>query len=159
MICSPKQQIRIISARLTGKIKSLQSLFKHMPKIFIFNGTQLDPESTFHEVDVHNGDTILALPLSLQTNQMLKEQWISLTKDSDEFSEKMRWIVNPKTAPEASRLKDIHMDRIERRPRVFRKLCQLYLSQDTGPSELPKLQEECSESPSAPSTEALPVFW
>ena len=68
IICAPHQPVRLISAKLTGQIKSLQILWPSSPKKFVFNGSILNSDMTFDFYGIKNGDTIIALSNDLQEN-------------------------------------------------------------------------------------------
>ncbi|OHS98671.1 hypothetical protein TRFO_34849 [Tritrichomonas foetus] len=126
-ICSPHQPVRAISAKLSGYVSALQVLFPSQKKVFIFNGSFLDENSTFAETGLVDGDSIIALGSKDE-----KYQWLNLTKDRDEFSDMVRTMLDPRTANEAARIRDLHMMRIEGKPRVFSKLSKIDYSKSWG---------------------------
>ena len=159
IICSPHQPVRLISAKLTGQIKSLQRLWPNSQRKFIFNGSELTPEMTFDYYGIKSGDSIIALPVDRQDNYTTTSRWITLTRDNENFSESIKSMIHPRTAREASRLKDLHLMKIERKPKLFMKLCAPFLEKDAN-SEIESTtlllpEQQASE----PSATALPVFW
>ena len=156
-ICSPHQPIRLISARLSGQIKSLGTLWPSK-RIFIFNGFELLEEKTFEFYGIRTGDSIIALPINLHGLDYCASQWMKLTSDSESFNDHMTWMLDPNTSGEAARLRDLHVMRIERILRGFSKLGKAqFLECETlsTPGET-KVDYKRQEKP---NTEALPVCW
>lgn len=159
MVCTPHQPIRLISARLTGQIKALQSLWPESPKRFIFNGAELIEAMTFDFYGIKDGDSIIALPQEKKESVFVTNQWINLTKDNDNFSDSMRWMLDPQTALEAARLRDLHMTKLEKRAKVFMKISAPFLNDEGKPEALSLESYLDYEAATEPSTEALPIFW
>lgn len=118
---------------------------------------------TFDYYNIKNGDSIIALPIQSQrVNPIQTTQWMTLTKDSDCFDENMKWLINPRTTIEASRLNDLHLMKFERKSRMFIKLTSYAkLGEDEGVTEeevSQKLKYEYDKA-TEPSTQALPVIW
>ena len=157
-ICSPQQPVRIISARLSGQIKALQILWPSSPKRFIFNGAELIDSKTFGFYGIKDGDSIIALPADQTESVFSTQQWLSLTRDSDNFNDCMRWMLDPRTSGEASRLRDLHLMKMERRPKVFMRMCAPFVNEETAGGSITCTNTTYS-SATEPSTEALPVFW
>lgn len=158
IICAPHQPVRLISAKLTGQIKSLQMLWPSSPKKFVFNGSILNSDMTFDFYGIKNGDTIIALSNDLQENYAMTSRWITLTRDSENLSDSIKSMIHPRTAREASRLKDLHLMKIERKPKLFIKLCAPFLEEETE-SKVDQSTLFLPDQATEPSTSALPVFW
>ena len=158
LVCTPCQPVRMISAKLSGQISSLQSLWPENPKKFIYNGIELHEKMTFDFYGIRNGDSIIALPQDQNQNIFYKSQWINLTKDSDSFKESMNWIINPNTASEASRLRDLHMMKMENRPRGFNGLCTILSNNEQTKTKEIELKIKYV-TPQKPSTKPLPILW
>lgn len=158
IVCSPHQPVRLISAKLAGQIRSLQRLWPNSPKKFIFNGSILAPEMTFDFYGIRNGDTIIALSKESHENYTTTGRWITLTRDNENFSESIKSMIHPRTAREASRLKDLHLMKLERKPKLFMKLCEPFIEKDTE-SKVEQSTLFLPDQATEPSTSALPVFW
>jgi hypothetical protein len=67
-------------------------------------------------------------------------------------------MIDPLTASETARLRDLRILGLERRPRVFLKMCMLFIEErnESGSAKVPPANYVGA---SQPSTEALPVFW
>lgn len=83
-----------------------------------------------------------------------------LTRDSDNFSEKVRTFLNPNIASEVARLRDLQMTKIERQPKLFQKLTKPYRNQEKQQeTEIKDTLYIQTEKKTEPSTEPLPIFW
>jgi hypothetical protein len=154
-VCSPRQPVRLISARLSGQISALQCLWPSSPKRFIYNGLELIDAMTFAFYGIRDGDSIIALPAG---NDSLHHtsQWIALTRDADAFNDVLHWMLDPATAAESARLRDIHLLKLEMRPRAFRKLNVAEDDEKDGKAA----PDVAAHRPApAPTTQPLPVPW
>ncbi|KAH0794027.1 hypothetical protein GPJ56_002055 [Histomonas meleagridis] len=158
LVCTPYQPVRMISAKLSGQISALQTLWPENPKKFIYNGTELLEKMTFDFYGIKSGDSIIALPQEQNTNLYYKTQWLSLTKDSEAFRENMEWMMNPKTAGEVSRLRDLHLLKMENKPKVFTRMCSMRPLNESPNTMKIRLNTQY-KSNQEPSTEPLPIFW
>jgi hypothetical protein len=113
---------------------------------------------TFEHYGIHDGDSIIVLPREVSSSISRVNLWLSLTRGDSIFNDCVRSIVDPATSGEAARLRDLHMTRIERRPRAFMKICtQCLQGEADGRSRLATVIPE--PSPISPSTNALPIVW
>lgn len=85
-------------------------------------------------------------------------KWRRMTKNYDEFSEKMRCALNPVTASEFARLRDLEFARVERNHRNFTRLCAMYNNPDEILPEKPQISTIIEFSNSSPNTEPLPIM-
>jgi hypothetical protein len=152
-ICTPHQPVRFISARLSGQVRALQSLWQSSPKRFIFNGIELQEDMTFESYGIRDGDSIVALPMDGPDALYTAAQWLNLTRDADSFNESLQWFLNPTTSAEGARLRDLQLMRLEMRPTSFIRLC--------APAD--EKGRVCTPAtvlglpPKSPSTDALPL--
>jgi hypothetical protein len=155
-ICCPHQPVRFISARLSGEIRALQSLWPGAPKRFIFNGSELSEAMTFEFYGIHDGDSIIALPIDGGDSVYATTHWLNLTRDSENFNEALRYMLDPATAGEAARLRDLHLMRLERRPRSF---VRFFSPAGIGERERPRSDSSTvlGLPPKSPSVDALPI--
>jgi hypothetical protein len=156
-VCSPHQSVRLISARLSGQIRALQSLWPSAPKRFIFNGLELLEAMTFDFYGIRNGDSIIALPLD-QHSVYRTTQWLAMSRDTESFNESLKWMLDPRTSAEAARLRDLHLVKVEHRPKMFLKMCATFEADD-GEENRASRGTVLGLPPEAPSCEALPVDW
>ncbi|OHT07870.1 hypothetical protein TRFO_23727 [Tritrichomonas foetus] len=159
MVCTPHQPVRVISARLSGQISALQSLWPENPKRFIYNGNQLLEGMTFHFYGIRDGDSIIALPKDT-ISDLHCSQWLCLSRDSDNFNEYMKWMLDPRTSGEAARLRDLHLWKIEKRPRIYMKMKGPFYSSDSNENEKSKNSLNVDFLPlNEPAEQALPILW
>lgn len=159
MICSPHQPVRVISARLSGLVNALQILWPEKPKRFIYNGMQLLESKTFSYYGISDGDSIIALPKEDFENEFKTTQWLNLTRDNESFNESMKWMLHPHTANEAARLRDIHLIKMEDKPKVYMKMKMPFENGKSDSCPICTNQLNIVDTPEAPSEEALPVLW
>ena len=114
---------------------------------FIFNGVQLLESNTFESYGIKDGDSIIALPADQTDSIITTHQWLNLTRDSDTFNDCMRWMLDPRTSGEASRLRDLHLMKMERRPKVFMRMCAPFVSQEAK-STVPAATTSCANTTS-----------
>jgi hypothetical protein len=153
-VCSPHQPVRLISARRSGQVGSLQCLWPSAPKRFIFNGLELREGQTFGSYGIRDGDLIIAVP---QGDDGV-HRWMALTRDHESINEALRWVLDPKTAGEAARLRDLQLWRLEQRPRLFAKLC-LPFNGDGAEGGRAVDTTVLADAPAQPCCEKLPVGW
>jgi hypothetical protein len=154
-ICTPHQPVRFISARLSGQIRALQSLWQSSPKCFIFNGIELREELTFESYGIRDGDSIVALPLEHRDSVYTASQWLNFTRDAETFNESLQWMLDPATSAEAGRLRDLQLMRLERSPAAF---MRFYAPAD---EECPVRSDSATVlglPPKSPSVDALPTL-
>jgi hypothetical protein len=157
-VCSPQQPVRLISARLSGQIRALQTLWPKAPMRFIYNGVELIEAMTFHFYGIRDGDSILALPADGREAFEGTQYWLSLTRDADGFNDTLRWMLNPKTTGELARLRDLQLAKAERRFRSFAKVYSTVLMEEGHPQGGMPLFVDYPQA-SEPSTLPLPVPW
>ena len=158
-ICSPHQPVRLVTARLTGQIMALQTLWPAPArKRFIFNGVELLESNTFESYGIKDGDSIIALPADQTDSIITTHQWLNLTRDSDTFNDCMRWMLDPRTSGEAARLRDLHRMKMARRPKLFMRMCAPFVGEETRSNSLPAANTSYANA-TGPSTAALPVAW
>jgi hypothetical protein len=155
-VFTPQNPVRFISARLSGQILSLQSLWPDHPKTFIFNGIELSLHQTFAYYGLHEGDSLIALPREAERSSA--NSWLHLTRDEDNFKESIQFLLDPTTSGETARLRDLHMARLERRPRAFMKMCNDF-SHKKAERRSSSGTRISTQTPTSPSTDALPLLW
>jgi hypothetical protein len=158
-VCLPHQPVRLISARLTGPVGALQTLWPEAPKRFIFNGLELLHGMTFDFYGIRDGDSIVALPLGHGESIYGTSSWLNATRDIEAFNEALKWMFDPATSDEAARLRDLHLMRLERRPKGLVKMYSSLLAREES-NRSPPIALRISYAPAlAPSTEPLPELW
>jgi hypothetical protein len=135
----------------------LQTLWPSAPKRFIFNGLELLEGMTFDFYGIRDGDSIIALPRE-QQSIVRTTQWIAMTRDIENFNEALKWMLNPKTSAEASRIRDLHLMKAEQRPRMLMRLCAT-IDEDDESSRSSCPPTVIAPPPDAPAREPLPVDW
>lgn len=158
IVCSPHQPVRRIGANINGHIKSLQTLWPNSPKKFIYNGIVLLPNKTFDEYGIKSGDSIVALTIEENDDSSSVNHWLFVTRDNETFSNQLKWLLNPKTVLEASRIRDLHLFKLENKPTLYRKFCQPFIKLNCE-SKTQQSTVTLPEQPTEPSTDELPILW
>jgi hypothetical protein len=139
----------------------LQKLYPTEPKIFILNGEILSPKMTFTFYRIEEGSSIVVLPDQGNLRGPGVSTWLTITRDSDNFNERINFSRNPQTRQEVSRLRDLRFLELERRPRMFVKFAQCINQHTEGDAVarlVPKLEIDFHQL-DKPSCEPLPVVW
>ena len=121
---------------------------------------------TFNFYGIRDGDSIIALP-KYQFNDLKCSQWMCLSRDCDSFNEYMKWMVDPRTSDEAARIRDLHIMKMEKRPRAYIKMRYPMFEENDSKTDtnaifqkIEKTNLDLSQNKSdAPSEEPLPVLW
>lgn len=160
-VCSLGKPIRLVSARITGKIKALQGLWPGAKKKFIFDGSQLEEHMTFEYYRIKDGDTIVALDYEETDNgefDFARARWMNITRDTDAFNGYIKSIFDPRTSGESARLRDLLMLRMEGRTKAMQRMCAPF----TDAKIKHRTQLVVPESLSVPrtmSSDELPALW
>ena len=106
--------------------------------------------------DIKERDIIIVVPA-----ESLTEQWISMTRNSEMFKDRVRNIIDYQTSQEMARIRDFQIAKIERRPKIFRRMCSSVNNPMTRTRSKPSfsLSRAPESPPPAPSAEPLPAFW
>lgn len=158
VICAPRELLKIISIPLDGFVCSLETLYNGRKRIFIYNGNKMDPTQTYRSYGIREGDYIISIPSSISEEN--ESRWISMSRDADSFIEAMRGNLNIRTCREAARLRDLQMDRIEKRSRNYQRILSSYMNLEENHDiefsmKIPFIISTAKE----PSTKALPLLW
>lgn len=156
-----------VSVERTGKIEQLQPqiqtfmYIEHPKRVsFIWNGIALMDTETFGSYGIQEKDIIVSIPAD--TNDSSK--WLTLTRDSESFSDRIASVMDQSTAKEASRLRDFQITRMERKPRTYRRLITNYERAMTeSPVTSRSTEKFVTKMPqftlAAPSVDPLPIIW
>lgn len=159
-VCFPGMRICTVSVKTSQRIKTLLNLFQNNDLVFIANGTVLDLENTFDYYQISDYDNIVSLRNSDSISSLRRHHlWCETTKDEVPFNETIRTSLNPQMANEISRIRDIHLLQIEKRPRFFNRMCQAVKSRaeiETSFSDSLFIEYDQLEEPAC---EPLPIMW
>ena len=124
---------------------------------FIANGQILIEGRPFSYFRLSTGDVIVAISKKSENAEISK--WMSMTRDSESFSERISSIIDPNTAREAARLRDFQMLRMERKPNCYRRLTSSLKTQLLCDSFAYQTVVVDHNINSQPNTDPLPVLW
>lgn len=116
-------------------------------KRYIYNGCEIAQSCTFRSYGIKSGEFVIALD-DFTSND---PQWLQLTRDSDHIKQKIKWMLNPSTAKETCRLRDLQLFKIENRARLYKKITKETIEDFQEQAENPfqtVLKKNCEEEPS-----------
>lgn len=158
MVFNPGRWILKANVLSTATITDILQLIPDRFVRFIHNGTELSSTFSLSMYGVKEGDVIFVLPESKSGSYT--EKWTNLTKDRDLFHDRVCSLIDPETAMEAARIRDLQMLRMERKPKVFRKISSVYKvdAPTKQKSKIPAIPNFPKKN-ETPSIEPLPAFW
>jgi hypothetical protein len=158
-VCVAKACIKWVNVHSTDLISELRKIVLVESPVFICKGQVLSETNSFAFYGIRDNEAIVILPNDCPDPDLVR--WNCLTRDSDRFNERIRSIMDPRTQNEVSRLKDLILFKLERRPRQFQRWC----AASCRPIPL-SLHEQVSDPisisyirPDNVSCEPLPVIW
>ena len=157
LIYFPGRCVIKVSVLPASTIADLKRLTPYESATFLYNGQLLLENLSFEFYGIKPRDVLVII----QSNQPSdSSRWLSLTRDTDSFTDRISSIINQKTSREAARLRDFQLVRMERKPRTFRKLCFAKMSRIGETTQCHNTTTSISfETPDMPSTDPLPSFW
>ncbi|EAY06505.1 hypothetical protein TVAG_257440 [Trichomonas vaginalis G3] len=159
MVYNPGRWILKANVLSTATVNDILQLIPDRIVKFVHNGIELTDSFSLSMYGVKEGDVIFVLP-ETKNGASYTEKWASLTKDRDLFHDRVCSLIDPETAMEAARIRDLQMLRMERKPKVFRKISSVYKS-DAPTKQKSKAPVNAVEPPklNKPSAAPLPTFW
>lgn len=161
-LCVPKNYASKVNVNVDHCVGIFQKRFPNEHKKFIYNGQYLMNEFTFGFYGIKNDDVIVAVSDDKNKIDFSNNNWMHASRDSEDIANRIAFSMNAKTRPEASRLRDLKFMSIERKAKVFRKMCNMVnkTMDDIGQrNEIISTIIDYDYSNEAPSVEALPVCW
>jgi hypothetical protein len=122
---------------------------------WVFNGQVLDPKETLGLYGIKNNDAIVLVPMNGAASAA--DRWMRVTREADAFSDTVQFAIGKESHADFLRLKDLRMNRLECRPRAFRKLIANHLQTDTP--EVIRYTTIIGETISDLSCNPLPICW
>ena len=147
-------KINVNLAMPVGRLRSLMHLGTDQ---LVFSGQILPDIGTLSGYGVKEGDTLVVVSNVPHDREM--ERWLVITNDADAFHDRMQFIVNEQTAQEAARIHDVLMAKIERKPKMFRRICSQLDTRRPKPSPQTSQATVMYDKPDQPSCLPLPVQW
>ena len=160
-LLSPMCSVRPVFVLLSQPVQILHKLFPNeKPRKFFFNGQILSESHSFGFYSFKDKDSIIAIS-NQQENQgdQINSFWTQLSKNNDSFQEIINWATYPPTAKELARLRDLHMNKLERKPSFFKKLSATRLAYEESARPVPIITKTYYEKPKEITSEPLPSFW
>lgn len=160
-LCQPKRSIKKVLVSNDAYVDELNTLFPHENKCFIYKGITLLHSIKLRSYGIKNMDHIVVIPESVMNSMNDKSLWMNVTKDQQDFNERMCLSTNPITRTEIARLKDLKLSKLELRRKPYTKLvtrCQNDLESHVQPSVEMVIPAKQSAIDS-PNSDPLPIFW
>ncbi|EAY10206.1 hypothetical protein TVAG_118580 [Trichomonas vaginalis G3] len=151
-VCVPTVCIKQVRINPHLPISSLNKLFPHSQKIYLYQGITLVPHLTFENYCISEGQNIIATDASSNNTDWSYHNYES-------YSDKIQIAFDDKMKLESAKMRDIQLSRLETKPTAFRKLSQLSLSKEYPVLAPVNNSSNTYSKPSAPSSIPLPAFW
>lgn len=156
MLCTPRSPIKLVAVSSGTLIGDLLSLYQPQDlRVFLYQGTILNPLHTFGSCGISDGDVLISL--SNPTEVDLRK-WSLITKDGETFAQSVGSMLNQNTAREMAKLRDLRFSKICQHPKFFNKFLSTFQEMNMDESSI-KMNFNLTSHQTAPSTDALPVFW
>ena len=141
----------------SARIGDLKKLLPDLKVNFVLNGVILNEEMSFGFYYVKANDVMIVVNKCDYANK--KNKFATYSNENESFTESVFNIINPKTSKESVRIRDIQLAKLDRKPKVFRKVVKTqleYFNQSPAKQCIPSIIPSKS---SVPSVEPLPCFW
>lgn len=158
----PQHFIKIIRTDRNSAIDIIKnSLQKEYDYNYICKGNIIDPNKTFNEIELRNGELIVVT--KKKSNELTNNDYkfLQITKKND-LERKILVLTNKKMRNEIFHLRDIRVFKQEGSSKLYRKLSRkLYLQQSKKDDDDQVFNDlEINYEPSAtPCTDAMPILW
>jgi hypothetical protein len=159
-VCIPSKCIKCLSARSSDECSVLQGLLPGKKVCFIHHGALLRMDHTLEYYGVKDGDTIIAVVELPQSSVLpsLVDRWLTLTRTSDSFSDRVRSLMTPTSRRESLRLRDLAMLRAENSRTRNRRLVRRFFERSYREDEQAE-NSVIAENSAELSAEPLPKCW
>ena len=147
----PGQWILKASVLKSASTKDLAQFMPEKDITFIHNGVILNSTLPFGFYEIKPSDIIICV-----RNRDLNTQWLSLT-NRELVHERVSEVMDPQVSYELAKLRDLQMLRIERKPKLYRKMC-IQLNEETE-TKTPSFTLLIPPKPKKPSDSPLPLIW
>ena len=160
-LLSPMCAVRPVVVSLSQPVQVLHKLFPNeTPKKFFFNGQILSESNSFGFYSFKDKDAIIAVSNQQESEgEKISSFWGQLSQNNETVQEAMHWATYVPTAKEFSRLRDLHMNMLERKPAIFRKLSATRLNYEESSRPTIKPTKSFYEKPKDITAKPLPSFW
>lgn len=159
----PNYKIMRITISINSSLLILDNMFK-LNLVYIYNGNIIDKKIPISKYNMINNTTIVSVSPSHQN----VDKWLKITRNNDDFNNKIKMAINHENQLEISRLKDINFMKCEMKRRKFgcRKSIstisfsnnkQIYASSDRNNDEN-KLMTNYTQL-NEPAYDPLPILW
>lgn len=146
---------KFVIVRASQTVGVLNSLFENEERCFVFNEQILLNCMSFGFYNLCDNDTILAYPIPVFSPY----RDIAFTNYGN-MSYMMQMVAASHSLPELARLRDLHLTRIERRTKSFRRYCHLSTDYENNlQDKAPVKHDTVIKNSEMPSVDPLPICW
>lgn len=175
-LCIPNQFLKRVSVNSKQPVSLLNSLFPNEEKVYIYKGQVLSPKKTFEQYDFGSFEHVVALTCStteVDSNDSKfnfkrspdfdydKYKWIQMTKDVDNFAEKVSAAASRISSREFARLRDLRLIKMEQKRSFWCKKCSRFISSNMpstfSQKDIPLVIN--FKHYESPRSEAMPFLW
>lgn len=178
-LCIPNHFLKRISVNSKQPVSWLNNLFPNEEKVYIYKGQVLSQNKTFEQYDFGSFEHVVALTSCSADDESSfsvstfhynrspdfdfdKYRWIQMTKDAENFAEKVSAAASRISSREFARLRDLRLMKMEQRRSFWNKKCLRFISSNGPSSSFSKKSvplvidfKHCE----SPRSEAMPFLW
>jgi hypothetical protein len=157
-VCAPSYQGRKVSVIPTDPLYVLNPIFPGDKKVYFYNGDILNPNLSFTDYGISNGDRIVIVPIE-QMNIQTEEFWRKATRNSANDKEGFSGIHDKQSKQLFARKNDLILFKAESRATSNRRLMKnlMFLIDDKSSTYSKTIIP--SNSSTDVSTDPLPILW
>jgi hypothetical protein len=157
-ICAPSFQFRKVAIVPTDPLYVVNPIFPGDRKVYFYNGNILNPNRSFSNYNISNGDRIVTVPIE-QMNLNLETFWRKTTRNSANNKERFNLFHDQQTKYLFARNNDLVLFKAENRPISNQHLTKnlLFLIDDKSSTYFKTAL--VLEFPKVISEEPLPILW
>jgi hypothetical protein len=157
-VCSPSHQGRKVSVIPTDPLYVVNSISPGDQKEYFFNGDVLNPNHSFQDCGISNGDRIVTVPVE-QMNFKVEVFWRKTTRNSVNDKERFTGIHDRRTKQLFARSNDLILFKAESRAASNRCLMRnlIFLTNDQCSTYFQTIIP--ADPPSHVSENSLPTLW
>ena len=162
-VYQPNIKIRHIKLNIHSKVSILSKIYP-IDSIYIYHGLIIEHQKTFLDYNIQKDNKIVMISSYESTQKPeLIDKWVKITKDKENFENRMYLNIDQNSRKELARLRDIKSFKSEMMRKRFGKIHRLLLNPPVTDNYSPNCKQ-CSfnldyAQSDEPSTSPLPIVW
>lgn len=162
-LCDPSCFWKTIIINKKSKFELVKTVLpKDYDYTFVFKGEIINPNRSFEDVGVKNGNTIIVIKHEKNKEKSIDSKWIKLSMDTA-FDKKLQILSNKGSKGEYDRLSDIRQMKYEGSLKIYKtRMHKKYIytmEESKEESEIKYNPNHGYVRPTSPCTEKMPVMW